>query len=201
MDDIVFSTSLNPLYLYEAVQDQMRSSFEKSKPSVLLLTDFLTSRSYTSFARVVESFKETKVDEPDRFSFDSLTIPQAYRAFFASPSFFDFVRNATGVKPRDVRLEARRFGHRHFTLLHDKQSSEERFMFIYTFAPSSWNPASGGSLIFSYGDEREPLVFEPKANSLVIMKVPKNMREFVKYINHTAGSKNLVYFIGEFLVR
>ncbi len=200
MAELTFSTSLNPLYLYEAVQDQMRSSFEKSKPSVLLLTDFLTSRSYEAFARIVGEFKETRVEEPDRLFFSSLAIPQAQRAFFASPSFFDFVRNATGVKPRDVKLEARRFGHRDFTLLHDDQLSSERFVFFYTLT-SDWNASSGGSIVFSFGDAREPLIFEPKANSLIILKVPKGMREFVKYINHTAGNKTITYISGELLVR
>lgn len=201
MESLDFSKSLSPLYGYDAVQDQMRTAFKKSKPSVLLLPDFLTTRSCTSLARSLDVLKGSVAFSAERHSFTNVPLTQAHRGFFASPAFFDFVRVASGINVRDVRLGAMRFGHRDFTLLHDDQLSDERFVFFYTQVSPRWKSNFGGSIIFSFGDEREPLIFEPKHNTLVLFKVPKGMRDFVKYVNHYAGDESLTYLFGEFLIR
>lgn len=194
-----FSSSLNPLYTYEAVQDQMRTSFAKSKPSVLLLNDFLIKKRYDALFHTLGGLQGTSLSEPDRLSYTHLDLPQAVRGFFASPAFFDFVTSATGIKVRDVKLETRRFGHRDFTLLHDEQESNSRFIFLYMVASPAWKMSWGGSPIFSFGDERKPLVFEPRGNTFILFNVPRGMREFVKYVNHFAGKEKLIYLEGAFL--
>lgn len=196
-----FSVMLNPLYGYEAVQDQMKTAFVKSKPPVLLLQDFFVVRSYSSLAKTLEQCKEHRISEPDRMSFGSLELPQSLRALFVSPAFLDFVRAASGIKVKDVRLGALRFGHRDFTLMHDDAPAHGRCMFVYMIAPNSWESTRGGSLVFSYGDERDPLIFEPRANSFILLKTEKGMRDFIKYINHTAGKEQVTYLFGEFLIR
>lgn len=200
MEKLDFTKSLNPLYGYEAVQDQMRTSFAKSKPSVLLLPDFFVARSYKEFLHMFDALPGSVISAPERHSYTELTLSQPLRGFFASPAFFDFAWNATGLKIKDVRLSAQRFGHRDFTLLHDEQAAHERCIFIFMMAPL-WDASYGGSMIFSYGDERAPLVFEPRGNTLVFFKVPKDMREFVKYCNHFSNDATVTYVVGEFLVR
>lgn len=198
--EFAFEKMLNPLYGYEAVQDQMKTSFIKSKPSLLLLQDFFVTRSYESLRKALDSCESESVSRPDKMSFTSLKLPQTLRALFASPAFYEFVRNATGIRATDVRLGALRFGHRDFTLLHDDAPAGERFIFAYMLA-SSWEPSWGGSLVFSYGDERDPFIFEPKGNVFVLIKTTKGLRDFVKYVNHRAGKESLTYLFGEFLVR
>lgn len=195
-----FTKLLNPLYGYDAVQDQMRASFARSKPSVLVLNDFLVTRQYKELAAAFALLQGSAIFEPDRCSYTDLTLPLISRGTFVSLAFFDFVRNATGLKVKDVRLSGQRFGHRDFTLLHDDQPAAERFVFLFMLAPR-WDVSWGGSMIFSFGDERPPLVFEPRGNALVLLNVPPGMREFVKYVNHHAKNTSLTYLVGEFLIR
>lgn len=199
--EFAFEKMLNPLYGYEAVQDQMKSSFSKTKPSMLLLQDFFVTRSYESLKKMFALCETRSISRPDHTSVRSLELPQTLRSLFVSPAFYEFVRTATGIRVKDVRLNALLFGHRDFTLLHDDVPAGERFMFVYMMVPSSWQSSWGGSLFFSYGDDRDPFIFEPKGNVFVLLKTVKGLRDFIKYVNHRAGNESVIYLFGEFLTR
>ena len=184
MVTLIFNKNVNPLYLYEAVQDQIKSSFAVSKPQLTLLADFLTKPAYNELLASVSSSKSREVFVPHKFSFDSVD----HRGeLFSSKEFLEFVRLVTGVRSNNATIDVKKFKHTNFTLLHDDLDSNARVIFFYILGSKDWKPEWGGQTIFTFGDGREPIVFEPKANSLAIIKVPKGMRDFVKYIKHFSG--------------
>jgi Rps23 Pro-64 3,4-dihydroxylase Tpa1-like proline 4-hydroxylase len=181
---------INPLYAYEAVQDQMRTAFKNSKPCVILVTDFFLKDYYQSLFRSLKSLSGKEIYEPHKYRFEEI-YDTNLSEMFSSNEFFEFVGNITGVKVNKANLSNRRVGAGDYTLLHDDVIARKRLIFFYTLCDklgSDW----GGSTVFTFGDERVPLVFEPKGNSLVIMSVPEGMRDFVKYVKHFAGKNEII---------
>lgn len=188
--------NLNALYNYEAVQDQMRAAFKTSKPSVLMLTDFFDKKFYATLLADLNKIdsKEIYVPHKERYAYIESTDIQK---LFSSSEFLDFVRNVTGAKIKSADMIIKKFGQQNYTLLHDDVLANKRLIFFYTLA-GKWKSEFGGQTIFTFGDGRAPLVFEPQGNSLCIMLVPEGMRDFVKYIKHFAGESKIVKIEGIF---
>lgn len=191
-----FKSLINPLYAYDAVKDQMKVSFKSSKPSVLLLPDFFTKKVYDSLTKEAQSLEAKEKYIPHMYRYHEVP-SSAFKDIFSS-DFLTFVREITGIKSKKLSLDSKRFGHRCFTLLHDDLSADGGLIFFYTIASSKWNSSSGGQTIFTFGDEREPLIFDVKENSLVLLHVPKGMRSFVKYLNHFSGTNGMLKVEGIF---
>ncbi len=191
-----FASALNALYRYDTVIDQARSSFKSGKPQVLLLTDFFAKPVYDSLVKEVAKIKGREIYVPHEYRFEDLSLPKAIGEFFTSLHFKQFLTHITGVKIKDIALSARRLSHQRFSLMYDDAESGERLVFFYTLAPVAWRSAWGGSTIFSFGDNRAPATFEVKGNSLAIMRVPRGMRDFVKYVNHFAAKNSFVKIDG-----
>lgn len=189
-----FTNSVNSLYNYEAVKDQMKSSFKTSKPSVLLLSDFLIKTSSEELRRKTISDKGKERYIPHECRYNDLTIGNNLD-IFSSKEFLTFIREISGIKVTKSNISACKFNHRSFTLLHDELDDKERLVFFYMLAPK-WDFSWGGQTIFTFGDDREPLIFNVQNNSFVLLKVPKGMRSFVKYVNHFARENELILFQG-----
>lgn len=187
-----FASALNALYRYDAVVDQARASFKASKPQVLLLTDFLAKPVYDALVKEVAKIKGAEMYVPHEYRFETLSLPDVIRDFFSSLHFKQFLTHITGVRIKDITVSARRFSHQRFSLMYDDAESGERVLFFYTLAPAHWKSTWGGSTIFSFGDKRAPATFEVKGNSLAIIRVPKGMRDFVKYVNHFSAKNSFV---------
>jgi Rps23 Pro-64 3,4-dihydroxylase Tpa1-like proline 4-hydroxylase len=191
-----FASALNALYRYDAVIDQARASFRSGKPQVLLLTDFLAKPVYEALVKEVAKVKGREMYVPHEYRFEELSLPKVISNFFSSLHFRQFLTHIMGVKIKDIGLSVRRLSHQRFSLMYDDAESKERLVFFYTLAPADWKSTWGGSTIFSFGDNRAPATFEVKGNSLAIMKVPKGMRDFVKYVNHFAAKNSFVKIDG-----
>lgn len=174
----------------------MKLSFKESKPSLLVLSTFLLEEAHAELIRILRSSQGREQYVPHESRFKAL--PSSAGRLFASRGFLDFVRSISSHKASTVALTTYQFSHRDFTLLHDDLHDHARLIFFYTLTSSPWKPAWGGSRIFSYGDEREPLIFEPTDNTLALIAVPKGMRDFVKYVNHFAGDDMITKIEGIF---
>jgi len=188
-----FDKSINPLYLYEAVQDQIKAGFMSSSPKLTLLADFLVKSAQVELQKSLSSSKKSKIFVPHKYSFEQIDF---HSDLLSSKEFLHFVRLVTGLKLSKSRVSVSKFDHGAYSLLHDDLDSSERIIFFYILGSKSWKPEFGGQTILTYGDERDPIVFEPKDNSLAIVRVPKGMRNFVKYIKHFAGKNEFVKFEG-----
>ncbi len=172
----------------------MKSSFKTSKPPVLLLSDFLIKKSWEELRKKTISEKGKERYVPHEYRYSDLLLGNDLDAF-SSKEFLTFVREISGIKVTKSDVSTRKFNHRSFTLLHDELEDAERLVFFYMLAPA-WDLSWGGQTIFSFGDDREPLIFNVQNNSFVLLKVPRGMRSFVKYVNHFAGDKELVIVQG-----
>lgn len=193
MVTLIFEKALNPLYLYEAVQDQIQASFNSSQPRLMLLADFLTRPLMDEVRAQLSASGSKDIFVPHRYSFTEV---ECTLDLFSSKDFLHFIRSVTGIKSSHVRVSVKEFGHQNFTLLHDDVDARARVVFFYTLGGKNWKREWGGQTIFTFGDEREPVVFEPKSNSLAIIQVPKGMRDFVKYIPHFAGANKFIKIEG-----
>ena len=187
---------VNGLYRYDAVIDGARASFKSGKPEILLLNDFLAKDVYEKLRKDFSVAAGKEIYVPHECGFDELKLNKEVEEFFSSLHFRQFLTHLTGIKIKQVNLEARRFKHQSFTLMHDDANSKERFVFFYVLTSKDWKSEWGGSTIFRFGDARLPAVFEPKGNSLAIMRVPKGMQDFVKYVNHFSGKNMFVKVSG-----
>ncbi len=187
-------SSLNPLYAYDAVIDQMAISFKQLKPNHLLLNDFLIKQSYRTFFDSLLKAGGSQVFIPDRYSYTLLDMPKEVDSFFHSANFLSLLQDVCGVKTKDVKIEARKFKHKDFTLLHDAENLKQGLGFSLFFS-DLWKSQCGGSLIYSRG-ESDPLIFPVKGNSFVLVKTTRDVLPFVKYINHFAGESSFIQIWG-----
>jgi hypothetical protein len=113
---LIFEKSINPLYLYEAVQDQIKSSFIGSKPQLMLLADFLTKEGLAHLQKEIDSANSKKIFVPHKFSFEEINLKLG---LFSCNEFFNFIRLISGIKVSKSSISISKFRHRDFTLLHD----------------------------------------------------------------------------------
>lgn len=189
-------TLINPVYLKGEVIIQMRTAFKQSKPNVLVLPDFFDKSFYGKLAGEMLSSRGKENYVPHEHRFFEMPLDREIKEIFSSRAFINFISEATGVDIGGFKMCARKFGKGNFSLMHDDLPSAKRFVLFYTISPSGWDSKWGGASVFSFGDERAPLVFENIGNSLTLISVPSGMRDFVKYVNHFAGDKRIVKIIG-----
>lgn len=193
MVTLKFEQCVNSLYLHNSVKEQIKSSFSKSK--VALLGDFLNNSYLEELRKEVGRYKFHEVFAPHQFSY---SLADMNENIFLSNDFIELIRYLTGAKKTKGSIVVRMFGKGNFTLLHDNLEKNERLVFFYTLSTKDWKSEWGGQRIFTFGDEREPLIFEPKDNSLAIIKASKGMMEFTKYVKHWAGDNKLARIEGVF---
>ncbi len=191
-----FQKAGNPLYLYEAVLEQMRANFKSSKPNALLLNDFFTKIAYKELATQILTSKK-KHAVPDRYSYTEMVIPSPVEQLFNSESFLAFLREATGKKITNVTLQAQQFSAGDYTLLHDAELSEPGTEFFIIFS-DTWKPEWGGSTIYT-PEKADPLIFVPIANTFSLITTTKYLHSFVKYLNYTVGPNSFIKLSGRLL--
>ncbi len=80
-----------------------------------------------------------------------------------------------------------RFQHRDYTLLYDDMKEDIGVLAILELTPH-WKEEFGGATFFMKKSE-EFLRVIPSQNTLTIAEMTKDLRKFVKYINHTATNR------------
>lgn len=123
----------------------------------------------------------------DIFSYWAAPAPSALRSILRSPAFRKIVSAMTGEKLHHIQFELCLFQHENYTLLQDKMKPAPGIVFQLEFTPL-WNPSWGGYTDFVKRKE-ELLGVNPMPNALVLVKQDKDMKSFIKYVNHRAGSR------------
>ncbi len=108
----------------------------------------------------------------------------------------DFLFIFLDKKLRNRFLGLFSFGYGDYTLLNDKFKTKNGYKIIIDFT-NYWHDDFGGYHSF-LRKNKEFLRLKPKNNSISIIKLDKNTRYFVKYINNKAR-KNKIYFIDLFI--
>lgn len=161
---------INPFYADEAVLQAIRAAW-KANGSVALGNILTATPTFTNWRRIIV---------PNRFSFEGHPrIPE-------QKILSDFVATITGKRP--LRDCSKRFSHRDFTILHDKEQQKPGVVALLFL--EDWNAEWGGKIVFMRGGKTLEK-FVPRKNTLLIVERKKGTRYFVKYINNKAGKKKL----------
>jgi hypothetical protein len=159
---------LNPFYEKKEVLSALQKAF-KQRGSVAI-GEVLDSHIN------LKGWKRKSI--PDRYSYEehaNILVQKELRAF---------VKKITGKTP--LREKNRRFSHRDYTILHDKELQKPGIIGLLFL--DEWDESWGGKIVFmKNGTTLEQFV--PKKNVLLIIERKKGAQYFIKYINHRAKKK------------
>lgn len=79
------------------------------------------------------------------------------------------------------------YAHKDYTLLHDKNKEPPGYDVILDLTPR-WDNRACGYHSYVDGKGSELVRVAPAANALTIVRRPKDVMKFVKYVNHHAGT-------------
>lgn len=170
---------ITTLYTYPAIVENARLAFKRN--GFIMFNDFFTKEEYAKVFSLLKRKRFEHIDEPAKCSFAEVESFPELEGMFKSDKFIDFLRGVSGKKKVEVDISVKRFTHKDFTLLHDDDESETGLKFFFIFA-DSWEENAGGKTIFM--TKKEPLLFPVVGDCLAIVDVKKDMRDFVKYVNH-----------------
>jgi hypothetical protein len=186
LNDPLLADWLNPAYLRPAAVAKAQAAFRAAEPlQSIQLREFFQPRRAAALRACLEAQPVRRTLVPDRHSYREGTVPAELAEFLRAPAFASLLRFITGSAAPAGAPVLRSFGHRDYTLMHDKALERPGTDLVLHFGPP-WNPAWGGSLFYFAGGE-ELLSIPPTGNSLSLVRRPRGVRTFVKYVNHHAG--------------
>lgn len=161
---------INPFYADPAVMRAIRAAWKKNG-SIALGNILVRRPAFTQWKRIYL---------PDRLSYEGHPRIPEQKALSA------FVASVTSKVP--LRDCAKRFSHRDFTILHDKETQKPGIVALLFL--DDWREEWGGKIVFMRnGKTLEEFV--PRKNTLLIVERKKGTRYFVKYVNNKAGKRKL----------
>lgn len=161
---------INPFYEDPEVLRAIRAAW-KANGSVALKDVLMHEPQLREWRRIIV---------PDRFSFEGHARIPEQRMLSA------FVARITGKRP--LMDCAKRFSHKDYTVLHDKDIQKPGIVALLFL--EEWEEDWGGKIVFMRGGKTLE-EFVPRKNTLLIVERKKGTRHFVKYINNHAGKRKL----------
>lgn len=175
---------INSIYLDKNNLKEIEREFSKAK--MVRLDGFIEENLYEKLKKEVKKSLAHEKKIPDKFSFSSLEISRLTKQILDSEEMNYILENITCEKIKSVKIEARKFSHKDYTLLHDSEESSNSQIEFFLFISESWNPSWGGNKV--YLKKGKSFIFPPRGNSLIIVKKDRQTNSFVQYINHLAGN-------------
>lgn len=161
---------INPFYGDPAVLLAIRTAWKRT--GSLALGNILLKRPALT--------RWKRISLPDRLSYEGHPRIPEQQALSA------FVKRIIGKAP--LRDCAKRFSHRDYTILHDKDIQKPGVVALLFL--EDWKEERGGKVVFMRnGKTLEEFV--PRKNTLLIVERKKGTRYFIKYVNNSAGKNKL----------
>lgn len=173
---------INTAYVNEELIEQIKELLEQE--GIVQLNEFLDEKVLNDVKKKREQRKLKRVYNPLSASYSWIDWAENVEDITA------FIEKIVGrVKVRSVKLIC--FKHKDYTLINDKQSEEEGYTIIVELT-DGWNKESGGFTSFIKNNEEMQRIY-PIPNSLSLIKTNKELKSFVKYINHKAGNEKRIF--------
>ncbi|MDO8626834.1 MAG: hypothetical protein Q7K42_00065, partial [Candidatus Diapherotrites archaeon] len=137
------------------------------------------------FSKSMNQQKFVKIFFPNECSFSKTAVGAE-----SFSSVLEFVLGLLKENFSNAEIELLSFSNGDYTLLGDEPVKAKALAFLDL---SNWNPEFGGFISIVSGNS-EFLRLEHKANSFSVVRLPKDAKYFVKYVNHSAG-KNKLQFV------
>lgn len=171
--------AINPLYLNNS--EQIVKSFSEDFPGAILF-DFLEESYFKQLQKKIRSLTFRKEKKLLTHSYH-----QAVTSFLNTPEIRNFIFAVTKKRVKKIVATVLYLGWKDYTILNDTVHEKQNYDFILDL-DYLWDEHAGG-LVF-YSDGRGNFVkIPPRRNTLTVVKRKKNLRQFVKYVNHHAGRK------------
>ncbi len=187
---------LNPIYLQEETMQALKKAFaqEKDFPHVQL-QDFFKQEKVKTLAQHMQRAHYQQHYTPDKYSYalaDEIGALRTIQEVFQDTIFKLWVEEITGKQIKECQMEVIRFAHKDYTLIHDSETPEEGILIIYN-PMLPWSAEAGGYDVFTM-PEKDPLIIQPQANTLMLISLTEEIRHFVKYVNSLSKEKKRYCF-------
>ena len=182
---------LNPIYLQEEAMQALKKAFAQQQdiPHIQVQDFFRSEKAKTILQHLQRSHYQQRY-VPDRYNYaaaDHIGSLQTIQEVFQDPVFSLWLEEVTGKKSNACQISVVRFAHRDYTVIHDSEIPEEGLLLIYD-PTRPWSSEAGGYEICTVPN-KDPLVIQPKENTLTIVWMNKETRMFTKYCNHLSQNK------------
>jgi hypothetical protein len=188
--------AMNKAYLKEENIAKIQEMFLQNKdvPSVVLHS-FLDKKFYEELQKEIRVFALER--HPIEHCYEKAAAGEKLKAFLGSQEFLMFVSKILGRDVTGVNAHIQAFGHKNYTILHDKHI-EEPGIDLFIGLTDKWNNAWGGNVVYVDGSG-EYTKTQIGGNMLVIVERKKTeqgtTQKFMQYVNHHAKEK-LVFVSG-----
>lgn len=182
---------ISPRYLQTSTLLQVKEIL--SKQNNIQLGEFFATKKFKELQKELSKTKLKRKYLPDKRDY---FIPKKdknlkeFNKFVRSKEFQSLVEFLTNKKTKFKASEIQIFKHQNYTLIQDELKNKKQVQVICDFT-KNWNVEWGGQK--SYLDEgKNPIKIKPLENSVCIIILSDNTKEFIKYINFKAGKNKLI---------
>ncbi len=191
------SQSINPLYLGKGTPEEAGKIYLQSFPQSIQLTGFLQKGAYQKLLQKAQAAHGKQKTSHGQYSYAAAEASEEMEKLFNAQKLHSILAAITGqkIKKQKTTHELLSFAHCDYTLLHNKLRQSPGIMLFLELTPL-WDPSWGGyTSIIGTKSGKELLRINPVPNTLTIMRLEKNMKWFVKYVNHLTGRKKRVFIL------
>ncbi len=176
---------INKLYLTGKIIMEMKKFF--SDNGFLVLNDFFEKSAYSQMKKELSLTEGVTKKVPDKYSYEELSAG-------IDETTKNFVAEIVG-KSKKFKVDAKRFRHRDYTLIHDEMNQQGCEFFI--FICDTWKNDWGGMRVYADSSgKQDSLIFPPNGNCFCIVDKKKGWNSFFKYVNNRAGKRSFVVLEG-----
>ena len=191
----IVTNKINPLYRTAITHQQIKTAFFNNTPPSIQLQNFLSPKFYQTILKKTKKVTWKPKTILDQYKYHIARPPKELLQVFQSPTFTNLISSVFNKKITCTELELCAFGHKDYTLLHDKIHPFEGIILELELTPL-WNKKWGGYTSYVRAGE-ELLRNNPTPNTLTIIHQQKKVFNFTKYINHFAGKKKRIVLRGK----
>ncbi|MBS3144629.1 hypothetical protein J4208_03515 [Candidatus Woesearchaeota archaeon] len=191
---------LNPIYLQEETMQALKKAFTEQDIPHIQLQDFFTPEKAKTILQHFQRAHYQQQYVPDKYNYavaDQLGSLATVQEVFQDPLMSLWLEEITGKKSTASQVSILRFTHGDYTLMHDSETPEEGILLVYD-PVTPWSVEAGGYEVFTL-PEKDPLVIQPQQNTLTIVCITKETRNFTKYVNSLCGDRKRYCLQGNYL--
>ena len=189
--------TFNPAYKNQETISQIRRAFSKNTnlPSVTL-QKFFDESVYSSLQSAFRKQKFTKKADRMHYRYSTSPLPKALKEILNDENFIALCSRILDTKMKGIEGAMHSFGWKDYTLLHDEAIEQPGFDIIMDFT-DAWPKDAGGISVYVDGTGNYHHI-PSSSNTLTLASRKEGVSKFVQYVNHKAGQRSRMLFLGTF---
>lgn len=179
---------INSAYSNEVIEE-VKQSFNSHDMKHVMLQSFFDEESYSKLINCINNCKRTGVKIADRYSYSLIEGDNLSKFFDDKLNFM--IEKIVGKKIKEIKIDAREFGWKDYTLLHDSENKDKGLDIFLFICRENWDYFWGGNVVYK-SKEGKSHIFTPVPNSLCIVSRRKEDMSFIQYLNHYVGDEKVI---------